>query len=102
MTNKYFCSAQVQQQNLLPMIFMPLALMDEKMLKKLDKDGVAVFFEEYSKAGPRSINGYPCFFSCRYMTFTDYEKVREVAQALQSAMDGVLKDTSPKKAPKKG
>ena len=71
------------------------------MLKKLDKDGVAVFFEEYSKAEPRSINGYPCFFSCRYMTFTDYEKVREVAQALQSAMDGVLKDTSPK-GPKKG
>ena len=34
-------------------------------------------YEEYSKAGPRSINGYPCFFSFHVLSKNDWERARK-------------------------
>lgn len=34
-------------------------------------DTVALY-EDFSKAGPRSMNGYPCFTSCSYLTKDDW------------------------------
>lgn len=41
---------------------------------------IGVVWEWLSKAGPRSINGYPIFFSCRLMHREDWEKARRAAQ----------------------
>lgn len=38
---------------------------------------LGVIYEEYSKAGPRSINGYPCFFSFRVLSRNDWERARK-------------------------
>lgn len=35
------------------------------------KDAVALY-EEYSKSMPRSLNGYPMFMSCGYLTKDEY------------------------------
>jgi len=35
-----------------------------------------VIYEHLSKAGPRSINGNPCFFSCRILSVSDWARVR--------------------------
>ena len=44
------------------MVFMPLALGGMEGLK-----GIGLMYEYYDKAGPRSVNGMPCFFSCRIL-----------------------------------
>ena len=41
-------------------------------LTTFPEDTVALF-EDISKAGPRSINGYPTFFSCGYLNKYEWE-----------------------------
>ena len=43
------------------MVFMPLALGGMEGLKEKT---IGLMYEYYDKAGPRSVNGMPCFFSC--------------------------------------
>lgn len=71
---KILTSENVRQPDLLPMIFLPIALgglsgMGERDLKKL-----GIIWEYYAAAGPRAINGYPTFFSCRLMRIEDWER----------------------------
>lgn len=40
---------------------------------------LGVVWEYYDKAGPRGINGYPCFFSCHLMHREDWERARRAA-----------------------
>lgn len=56
------------------MVFMPLALgalagYSENELKK-----IGTIYEELSKAGPRSINGMPCFFSFKILHMDDWKR----------------------------
>lgn len=71
-------------------IFLPLALMDEAQAKKMMADRVSMVFEYLNKAGPRGINGYPFFTSCRVMNCSDFEKFAEIynkAVAIQKEAD---------------
>lgn len=67
----------------LAMVFMPLALGG---LAGWDLEKIGLVFEEISKAGPRSINGRPCFFSCQFLHIDDLEpftaEVKRMAEAL--------------------
>ena len=47
--------------------FMVLSLVDPKDLP----DDIGSVYEEMSKAGPRSVNGYPCFFSCQILSVAE-------------------------------
>jgi hypothetical protein len=86
--NEVFFSFQIHQnhrQQMLMSVFMVLIFADPITLKQWQTDEIDVFYEYYSEAGPRSINGYPCFFSCRVMTRADgqrvldeYNKIREL------------------------
>lgn len=73
----------------LRMSFMILALMEKDDLGELIAGGVHTFFEWMDKAGPRSINGLPCFFSCDYLNKEDWEKVKATHDALVKAEDSV-------------
>jgi hypothetical protein len=53
---------------------MVLALSDKEQLKELQKLDIGMFYEYMDKAGPRSINGMPCFFSVQYLNRGDFEK----------------------------
>lgn len=46
----------------------------------IPKDATLVW-EELSKAGPRSVNGLPCFFSCHFETRETHERVIKAVQA---------------------
>jgi len=73
-----FCSMQIppgEQQHMLHSVFMVLAFMSKEDLERLLAENVSVFFEDMSKAGPMSVNGYPCFFSCQTLTKTEWELV---------------------------
>jgi hypothetical protein len=39
---------------------------------------IGMFYEENSKAGPRSINGYPIFYSCKIVSRSDTKKFLEM------------------------
>lgn len=73
----------------LRMSFMIIALMDKKDLGAMMDAGVHTFFEWMDKAGPRSVNGLPCFFSCDTLNKEDWEKVRSTYDALVTAEDSV-------------
>ena len=38
---------------------------------------LGIIYEDYSKAGPRSVNGYPCFSSFRILSRNDWERARK-------------------------
>jgi len=61
--------------NMLRMIFIPIVLGGLADLSEEDTGDVGVFWEYADQAGPRSINGYPIFFSMHIMHITDWQKV---------------------------
>lgn len=106
-TRKYFISAVLDEEEMnrmLPLIFMPLALMDEDTWKKFEEDEAYVFYEEVSKALPRSIDGYPIFGSMRAMTMADYALVCSAAKQIDQALNVkiVLPTTEQKIEPSPG
>jgi len=73
-----FCSMQIrpsEQKSMLNSVFMVLTFMEKKDLDKLVSEKVTVLFEDINKAGPMSINGYPCFFSCQTLTDTEWKTI---------------------------
>lgn len=70
-------------------IFMPLTFMTAKQMKALRKDNPGLIYEYMDKAGPRAINGYPIFTSCRMLNQKDLEKLREYIVKVQEALASV-------------
>jgi hypothetical protein len=64
-----------------PMVFMPLALMSPEQIKELQGANVGLIYEHIDKAGPRSINGMPCFFSFSTLSREEWDRVRVAIQA---------------------
>ena len=79
-------------QSLVPSIFMPIALMKNKDLNKIIKTiGKRGFlYEYYDQAAPRSLNGYPMFFSCQIVGDKDSKRVLEVVKLLENTEKKVI------------
>lgn len=71
------------ERHLLSMVFMPLAMLDDIQMKSLERDGVVHLFAEMSEQAPRSINGYPMFFSMQTLNRDEAERL---APLMESAM----------------
>jgi len=88
------------RQGMVPLIFLPIALADAKMEKRIRKDKPALVYEYLDKAGPRGINGYPIFMSCRFLTKEDSDKVwkayEEIEEAMKVVREGVASDLGKK------
>lgn len=71
---KVFTSWQVPRhdEHLLPTIFMPIVFGGNNTFPT----NTAHLYEYYSEAGPRGVNGYPCFFSCGVLTDDDMRLFR--------------------------
>lgn len=84
-----FCSAQIKNPNEVSLVFMPLNFIDTIHAKVLfyENDNRPHFYEFLDKAGPRGVNGYPCFFSFRCINQEDLIKVIEERDKI-SAMLG--------------
>jgi hypothetical protein len=66
-----FTSMQVHEPEQVSMVFMVLIFMEKDQIPP----DAAFVWEHMSKQAPRSINGYPTFFSCYFMDKADAERV---------------------------
>lgn len=76
--NEIFTDRHVapHDQRLMATIFMPLGLMGKKDILALQrKQRPGMLYAKMSEAGPRSINGYPMFFSLSMVSEADAKKV---------------------------
>lgn len=81
----------IDNPDMIPSVFMPLALMTPEVSKVFLARNPAMIFEYISKAGPRSINGQPGFFSFQYLDQEEYKKVMEYYHKLKASEAEVLK-----------
>jgi len=56
-------------------VFMPIIFMNDEQRKESANNNIVHFYEYYDKAGPRSVNGMPCFFSMHQINLRDWKKV---------------------------
>lgn len=68
------------------MIFLPIAFADKETLARMQLKKVEVFFEEMSKALPRSINGYPMFMSVGTLNKEEADTVAEIIDKITKTM----------------
>lgn len=66
--------------NIIPLIFMPLALANKDILEGMEKDNITQIYEYMDKAGPRGINGFPTFFSMHMINEDDWKEVRAMCE----------------------
>lgn len=68
-------------------IFMPLGLIDGESRARLLAQEPMLFYEYLSKAGPRSMNGYPMFMSLNIITKEEWPLLEQYLAALEAAPD---------------
>ncbi len=88
--DKIFCDRQLTNQSSMPMVFLPIALGAFK--NEEDVKDIGLIYEYLSEAGPRGINGYPCFFSMRILTieetkemFKHYEEYKKLKDSFKDS-----------------
>jgi hypothetical protein len=88
-SGKIFCDQHLENYEQLRFVFMPLGLGGAEFLQTLIDAKAKFIFEYLDKAGPRSVNGYPSFFSFQYLNGEDvakmfgyYEKIKAALAAL--------------------
>lgn len=80
-----FSDAMIREKSLFDMVFMVFIFMDQAARNKLLKDKPGMCFEYMEKAGPRSINGHPMFFSCQILNQGDTKHVLRMVKKLHDA-----------------
>lgn len=72
-TNLVFTHLQIRDfdKSHISMIFMPIAMGCFADCTKEYIDDIGLIYEYYDKAGPRGVNGYPCFFSMQILSKHD-------------------------------
>jgi len=81
---KIFTNRHVRQAETVPLVFMPIALSNE------DFTDIALVWEWLDAAGPRSINGYPTFISCRLMHEDDWERAWKAIKIERKRRDEIV------------
>jgi hypothetical protein len=77
-SNRIFTSAHLTdaEVSLLKMIFLPIALGCFSRLQPDSLKQIGCIWEDYSKAGPCSINGKPVFVSFNLLHIDDWERAK--------------------------
>lgn len=78
-----FCNWHLEDQGDLSSVFMPLGLGAFDSFSEEDFNDVGMVYEHLEKQGPRSINGYPTFFSVRLVNKAGADKIRTYLQQLE-------------------
>lgn len=71
------------------LVFMNLLFLNEEQREELKKEDAVLVYEYIQKAGPRSVNGYPTFTSCWYLSRTDYTRMMVHYKKIEEAMKGL-------------
>jgi hypothetical protein len=73
-------------QEMFTSVFMAICFLDQESKKELLDQNPYVFYEYMSKAGPSSINGYPCFLTFQWVTREEWVKALQTYQKLVDAV----------------
>jgi len=87
-----FCDRQVSRPEDIEMVFIPIALMDNKDRARLRRLKVNFVYEYMSKAGPRSINGNPIFMSARFLTEPETKKLFQFYKTISETVATSLEE----------
>ena len=66
-----------ERESITTSVFLPLVFMSEDDRQSMIEEKIVMFYEYFNKAGGRSVNGYPTFFSCHIMNEEDQKKWAE-------------------------
>ena len=91
-----FTSNQIRKEdlNMLPMIFMPLALAGPKLIEDMKKEDIGMIYEHFSEAGPRCVNSYPTFVSLHIVSQEETKKIWEKYAQIKKAVEGITKQSN--------
>lgn len=82
--NEIFMSWNIENNADLPLVFLPISFFEKEAVQQLVDDGIGYFYEEYDKALPRSVNGYPCFGSMHVLSEEDGLRIaKRVAEIIE-------------------
>ena len=92
-------TSRVTPANIIPMVWMPLALMEKKDIDELVAyvGETGFLYEYYKKSLYRNINGHPIFVSFRYVSPEEAKWIDERHEAVQTALGATLE--SPEAVP---
>lgn len=76
-------------RNMLGSVFMPLLLGGRNIQRSIAIHNFTLFYENLSEAGPRSINGMPCFFSVRMLKEKDHKRLYAKMDQIEKALADV-------------
>lgn len=76
-----------QYENMVGSIFMLIPLGAFSNVVKEGPEAPAMVYEYYDKAGPLSVNGYPCFLSMGVLNEHDAEFVLKKAKKIKETID---------------
>ena len=82
---KIFCNRQVEP-SMSGTVFMVWALLDPLEKKKMIDSGMSMVYSDMQDAGPRSVNGYPIFWSMSVLNKQDDRKVYMYYKQIQEKM----------------
>lgn len=66
--------------------FMPIMF---GALQSIEPNTLGMIYERLSEAGPRSVNGMPCFFSMKLLNTEDAEFVISEIQRIRDSLHGI-------------
>lgn len=91
---KIFCDKHLGEdaQQMFKSVFLPIALGALDYMTKEEKMQIALIYEYLSEAGPRSVNGYPSFFSFKLLRKDEAKKMWEFYKVLQDLKKNFLKN----------
>lgn len=71
-------NVKMDRKNKLNHISECLKYEEETVKREEYMNNIGMIYEDYSKAAPRGINGYPMFFSCNIVSIDDTKRFREM------------------------
>jgi hypothetical protein len=81
--NEVFVSWMMHNPADLPMVFMPVLMLDDPARQQLIDDEIHFFYEDYGQALRRAINGNPCFASMHCLSKQDGHRLHARVQAIE-------------------
>jgi hypothetical protein len=90
MSGLVFGSWNLINQKDMPLVFMSLIFASKNQVPQ----DVGAVYEYYSEAGPRSINGYPIFTSCYFLTEAETDIVQLYCNELKKERNKFLNEES--------
>jgi hypothetical protein len=85
--DKIFISDYLRDPNLIGSVFMPLVLGALQNYSEEEVKDIGFVYEYYDKAMNMSINGYPIFSSCGFVSKADAGRIREKVKQIKKVIE---------------